>query len=290
MNECSNSSEIKIDQKSDKKLPSCDFSDKISKKDKKNEKKKLKTAKETTVTAKKFKFFNKKCKTKENIEININNTSTSSQIELNLDSISSENVTMIHGQINQCEKLNDDDEIQKNKCSFILKANELIEKSVNTNEHNDSLGKNPKGFLLNKIQTNLIITYMYFLNYIPLGLFQSLILTLAEKNFQFSDLSIFSFVLWPYCFKFFYAPFVNGIYIKAFGQRKTWLCTCYFIIGIIFMSTAIFVRDIFRDIQQPIYLQNTNKLSNITKLTLVFTLISFVFSLSVSIFFVFELL
>lgn len=281
MNECSNSNEIKVDQKSDQKLSSSDFSDKISKK---NEKKKLKTAKETTVTATKFKFFNKKNKTKENLESNINNTSTSSQIELNLDSISiqTENVTMIHGQINQFGKLNDEDEIQKNKCSFILKANELIEKSVNTNEHDDSLRKHPKGFLLNKIQTNLIITFMYFLNYIPLGLFQSLILTLTEKKFQFSDLSIFSFVLWPYCFKFFYAPFVNGIYIKAFGQRKTWLCLCYFIIGVIFMSTAIFVKDIFHDIQQPFNLQNTNKLSNITKLTLVFTLISFVFSLSVS--------
>ena len=289
MNECSHSNEIKVDQNSDQKLSSSDFSDKISKKDKKNEKKKLKTAKEMTVTATKFKFFNKKNKTKENLESNINNTSTSSQIELNLDTISiqTENVTMIHGQINQFGKLNDEDEIQKNKCSFILKANDLIEKSVNTNEHDDSLGKHPKGFLLNKIQTNLIITYMYFLNYIPLGLFQSLILTLTEKKFQFSDLSIFSFVLWPYCFKFFYAPFVNGIYIKAFGQRKTWLCTCYFIIGVIFMSTAIFVKDIFRDIQQPFNLQNTNKLSNITKLTLVFTLISFVFSLSVNHFFCF---
>ena len=57
-------------------------------------------------------FFNKKHATNKLLETSVNNTSTSSQIELNLDSISSqnENVNMIQGHLKQCEKLDDDED------------------------------------------------------------------------------------------------------------------------------------------------------------------------------------
>jgi hypothetical protein len=286
MSESSNLKETKCDQSNslspDSKSPPIQTSDEMLKTDSKIEKNKAKTKKEKKAASTKFNFFNKKHATNKILETSVNNTSTSSQIELNLDSISSqnENVNMIQGYLNQCEKLDDDeDEIQKNKCSFVLKLSDQIEES-NEKSHEEIFKSKTRGILLHKIQTNLMLTYMYLLNYIPLGLFQSLMLTLTAKSFHFNDLAIFSFVLWPYCFKFIYAPFVNIIYIRAFGQRKTWICTCYFMIGLIFMSTAILVKEIFLDMQQKS--MSLSKLSNITKLMLVFAPISLISCWSVS--------
>lgn len=179
--------------------------------------------------------------------------STSSQIELNLETINMD--TDID--------LDKDDEILKNKSKFVIGHDMSLDVSATTGNTN----------LLNKTQNIFLLTYMYFLQGLPLGLFQSVVLLLSAKHFNYSDLSMFSFVLWPLCFKFLYAPFVNSFYVKVFGKRKTWLCGCYLLIGLSFISTAVYVKDNFLDID---YSSSSSKLRDVTKLTFVFGFIVFV--------------
>jgi hypothetical protein len=47
-----------------------------------------------------------------------------------------------------------------------------------------------------------------------------------------------------YCFL--KAPIVDSVFIKKIGKRKTWLVSCFCIVGIIMISVAEYVHNILQ--------------------------------------------
>lgn len=69
----------------------------------------------------------------------------------------------------------------------------------------------------------VILLVLYCLQGIPMGLSSSIPLILKERNVSYESLSLFSLVSIPFSLKLLWAPFVDSLYFKSFGRRKSWL-------------------------------------------------------------------
>ncbi|KAJ8319956.1 hypothetical protein KUTeg_001543 [Tegillarca granosa] len=61
---------------------------------------------------------------------------------------------------------------------------------------------------------------------------------LQSRNVSYKDQALFSIVFWPFSLKLLWAPFVDSLYIKSFGRRKTWLIPVQYLIGIFMILLA----------------------------------------------------
>lgn len=68
-----------------------------------------------------------------------------------------------------------------------------------------------------------LLIYLYFLQGIPLGLCGSIPFLLSARGVSYADQGTFSFAFWPFSIKLLWAPFVDSLYFKKIGRRKTWL-------------------------------------------------------------------
>ncbi len=77
----------------------------------------------------------------------------------------------------------------------------------------------------------LLLLFLYVLQGIPLGLAGSMPMVLQNKGITYKQQAVFSFVFWPFSLKLLWAPFVDSVYVKSFGRRKTWLVPTQYLIG-----------------------------------------------------------
>lgn len=117
-----------------------------------------------------------------------------------------------------------------------------------TVEENLSVGGAKKG-LRKDLKTILLLMYLYFMQGLPLGLAGSIPFILASKKTSFSDQGTFSFVFWPFSIKLLWAPFVDSIFFKKFGRRKSWLVPIQLIIGILMLTLAHVAENVLGNIQ-----------------------------------------
>jgi PAT family acetyl-CoA transporter-like MFS transporter 1 len=54
----------------------------------------------------------------------------------------------------------------------------------------------------------------------------------------------FSFANWPFAFKILWAPLIDSLYIKKIGRRKTWICLCTLLTGIILIGFSSYVEEL----------------------------------------------
>nr|AKN21636.1 slc33a-1 [Schmidtea mediterranea] len=105
---------------------------------------------------------------------------------------------------------------------------EILPESMNNNEN---IRVKPKLSLQDK-QSICVLTFLYILQGIPLGLAGSVPLMLQSKKVSYSTQATFSFVFWPFSLKILWAPIVDSMYSSKFGRRKTWLVPCQYLIGL----------------------------------------------------------
>ncbi len=130
----------------------------------------------------------------------------------------------------------------------------LISNDATTDD--DSLTSNSEHEKTNvrkDLRNIIFLMFLYFLQGIPLGLSYSLPYILGARNVSYADQGTFSFTHWPYSMKLLWAPFVDSIYVKRFGRRKSWLVPMQLIIGLFMIFYADYVHEILEvDRGQPI--------------------------------------
>lgn len=94
------------------------------------------------------------------------------------------------------------------------------------------------------LQNIIFIMYLYMLQSVILGLINSIPFILSSRNVSYRDQGTFSLVHWPYSLKLLWAPFVDSIYFKKFGRRKSWLVPMQFIIGSFLIGFADYVHQL----------------------------------------------
>lgn len=102
------------------------------------------------------------------------------------------------------------------------------------------------------VQTNIrkdldnvaFLMFLYVLQGVPLGLVHTLPFIMSSRNVSYADQGTFSFAIWPYSMKLLWAPFVDSIYLKRFGRRKSWLVPMQFIMGVFMITVADYVHEL----------------------------------------------
>ncbi|KAK7067304.1 hypothetical protein SK128_003163 [Halocaridina rubra] len=77
-----------------------------------------------------------------------------------------------------------------------------------------------------------LLMFLYILQGIPLGLAGSIPMILQQRNVSYKDQATFSLSFWPFSIKILWAPFVDALYLKSMGRRKSWLVPAQYLIGI----------------------------------------------------------
>ncbi|DAZ98108.1 TPA: hypothetical protein N0F65_003094 [Lagenidium giganteum] len=114
-------------------------------------------------------------------------------------------------------------------------------------------GKNAKTFVTNDGDNNddgssdfwsiLLLLLLYTLQGIPMGLSSSIPFILQEKV-GYGDQATFSLVSWPFSLKLLWAPFVDSIYSRRFGRRKSWLIPVQFICAGLMIGGSWFIGEL----------------------------------------------
>lgn len=76
-----------------------------------------------------------------------------------------------------------------------------------------------------------VLSLLYFLQGLPMGLSAVMPMMLKERGASFSDVGTFSLNVWPFSLKLLWAPIVDTIYIPSVGRRKTWVVLSQLLIG-----------------------------------------------------------
>nr|VZI32606.1 unnamed protein product [Spirometra erinaceieuropaei] len=86
----------------------------------------------------------------------------------------------------------------------------------------------------NDLSGILLLTFLYILQGIPLGLAAAIPYLLQSDahtaNYKYQ--AIFSWVFWPFSLKLAWAPIVDSLYFRRLGRRKSWLIPIQYAIGI----------------------------------------------------------
>ncbi|XP_050414537.1 acetyl-coenzyme A transporter 1 [Patella vulgata] len=114
-------------------------------------------------------------------------------------------------------------------------------------DFNDSKDKTEMSNLKGDYGSIALLTFLYILQGIPLGLAGSIPMLLTSRHVNYKDQALFSFVYWPFSIKLLWAPLVDAIYIPWFGRRKTWLVPTQYMIGLFMLVLSYHVKDVMGD-------------------------------------------
>ena len=109
---------------------------------------------------------------------------------------------------------------------------------------NNSDEKTKKGDWKKDFKNIALLTFLYLLQGLPLGLNSSLPYILSARKVSYADQGTFSFAFWPFSLKLLWAPLVDSIYVKKFGRRKSWLVPVQYLIGIFMFTFSNYVNDL----------------------------------------------
>ncbi|KAG7664154.1 uncharacterized protein J8A68_002337 [[Candida] subhashii] len=77
----------------------------------------------------------------------------------------------------------------------------------------------------------IILVILYILQGVPVGLAFGSIPFILKSKLTYSQVGLFSFATYPYSLKLLWSPFVDSIYNKRIGRRKSWIIPIQFISG-----------------------------------------------------------
>lgn len=68
-----------------------------------------------------------------------------------------------------------------------------------------------------------ILVLLYLLQGVPVGLAFGSIPFILKSKLTYSEVGIFSLAAYPYSLKLLWSPFVDSMYSRKFGRRKSWI-------------------------------------------------------------------
>ena len=95
--------------------------------------------------------------------------------------------------------------------------------TFDTKSTNNANPSNSASSFRKDIPNILLLLFLYMLQGIPLGLTASLPFILSSRKVPYKDQAIFSLATWPFSLKLLWAPFVDSMFLKSIGRRKSWL-------------------------------------------------------------------
>lgn len=94
-----------------------------------------------------------------------------------------------------------------------------------------------------------LLLFLYTLQGLPLGLMTSIPLIIKEKSASYNQQASFSLVGWPFVLKLLWAPFVDALYLKKFGRRKSWVIPTQYLIGVTLFILSYQVDHLINTLQ-----------------------------------------
>lgn len=89
-----------------------------------------------------------------------------------------------------------------------------------------------------------VLTFLYVLQGIPLGLAGAMPMLLQTRKVAYKDQATFSFVFWPFSMKLLWAPIVDTLYFSRFGRRKSWLVPVQYLLGIFMLVLSKHINEL----------------------------------------------
>ena len=94
----------------------------------------------------------------------------------------------------------------------------------------------------------LILLSLYFIQGIPLGLFDACIpFLLIDRGVDFLDLGLLSFFSYPFALKILFAPFEDTHFSAKFGKRKSFVIPCQYILAFMFLISGVFIETLLNN-------------------------------------------
>lgn len=90
-----------------------------------------------------------------------------------------------------------------------------------------------------------LLTMLYVLQGIPLGLCSAIPMILQNRHISYRQQAVFSLVNWPFSLKLLWAPLVDSVYIPSMGRRKSWLVPTQYLIGLFMYILSATADDLF---------------------------------------------
>ncbi|XP_045163196.2 acetyl-coenzyme A transporter 1-like [Mercenaria mercenaria] len=90
----------------------------------------------------------------------------------------------------------------------------------------------------------LLLTFLYVLQGIPLGLGGSIPMLLQSRKVSYKEQAVFSFIYWPFSIKLLWAPLVDSLYFHWFGRRKSWMVPTQYLIGVFMLVLSTRIDDL----------------------------------------------
>ncbi|CRK95581.1 CLUMA_CG009042, isoform A [Clunio marinus] len=114
-------------------------------------------------------------------------------------------------------------------------------KDDNMDSNVASPGSDLKPNLKGDYKNVFILSSLYILQGVPMGLTNSMKVMLQNRGVSYADQTIFYTTVYPFMLKVLWAPIVDCVFSKAFGRRKTWLFPTQTLIGclMIYLSQSV---------------------------------------------------
>ncbi|CAF1532594.1 unnamed protein product, partial [Didymodactylos carnosus] len=90
------------------------------------------------------------------------------------------------------------------------------------------------------VNINLLLV-LYILQGITIGIASCIPLLLALYGSPWKELGTFSFSFWPFSLKLLWAPFIDSVFIKKFGRRKTWIIPLQLLTGLAMILLSFYI-------------------------------------------------
>mmetsp|Transcript_10165 Transcript_10165/g.15201 ORF Transcript_10165/g.15201 Transcript_10165/m.15201 type:complete len:473 (+) Transcript_10165:7-1425(+) len=93
----------------------------------------------------------------------------------------------------------------------------------------------------------LVLTLLYCLQGIPLGLSMASLPFILKKHLSFTQIGIFSLAAYPFSLKFLWSPMVDSYFVKSWGRRKSWIVPLQLLSGALMVLMSYYVDEMLVD-------------------------------------------
>lgn len=99
----------------------------------------------------------------------------------------------------------------------------------------------------------ILLISLYWLQGIPLGLAHGSIPFLLKEKLSFAQVGLFSLAGYPYSLKLFWSPFVDSLYDRKFGRRKSWIVPIQLVVAVMFWWMGSHIDSLVQSPVENIY-------------------------------------
>ncbi|RCI09745.1 hypothetical protein L249_3934 [Ophiocordyceps polyrhachis-furcata BCC 54312] len=97
----------------------------------------------------------------------------------------------------------------------------------------------------------LLLVLLYFLQGIPMGLAMGSVPFLLKNHLSYGEIGTFSLASYPYSLKLLWSPFVDAVWSRRMGRRKTWIVPIQFLSGLGMLWLGSRVEDMMQTMGRP---------------------------------------